>query len=123
MTEPAEQEPPPKQRESAVAVAQRSMSTNLLVASVAGVLTLWLGDSMPNWPRNNSLALVYILMMPFLAIFPLAGLASLGWAGKALLGHVVPAGAALWFFFIAALTINLLAMPAFALGLRALLSV
>jgi len=123
MTEPAEQDPPPGQKESPVAFARRSLPANLLAAAVCGVLTLWLGESMPAWPRSNTFSLVYILMLPFLAFFPLAGLASLGWAGKALLGRVVPAGAALWFFFVAALTINLLAMPAFALGLRALLSV
>jgi hypothetical protein len=108
--------------ESPAELARRSLPANLLAAAVAGVLTLWMGDSMPNWPRNNTLALVYVLMLPFLMIFPLVGLANLGWAGKILLARVTPAGPAQWGFFIAALLINLFALPAFALGVRTLLA-
>lgn len=124
-TDPTEPDEPPAAKESPAEFARRSLPANLLAAAVCGVLTLWLGDSMPNWPRNNSLTLVYILMLPFLAIFPLAGFASLGWAGKTLLRRSAaePVRAALWFFFIAALVINLLALPAFALGVRTLLTV
>jgi hypothetical protein len=61
-------------------------------------------------------------MMPFLAVFPLAGLTSLAWAGKTLLSRIVTTGVAPWFFFIAAFVINLFALPAFALGVRTLLA-
>jgi hypothetical protein len=108
--------------ESPAEFARRSLPANLLAAAVCGVITLWMGDSMPNWPRNNTLALVYILMLPFLAFFPLTGIANLGWAGKIMLKRVTPIRFALWFFFVAALAINLFALPAFAFGVRALLS-
>ena len=107
--------------ESPAEFALRSLPVNLLAAAVCGVLTLWMGDSMPNWPRGNTLALVYVLMLPFLMIFPLVGLANLGWAGKILLARITPAGPAQWGFFIAALLINLFALPAFAIGVRTLL--
>ncbi|MCX7151981.1 MAG: hypothetical protein NT115_05530 [Proteobacteria bacterium] len=123
MTEPAEQDPPPEKKESPVAFARSSLPANLLAAALCGVLTLWLGESMPAWPRSNTFSLVYILMLPFLAFFPLAGLTSLGWAAKTLLLRAAPAGIALWFFFVAALLINLFALPAFALGVRELLTV
>ncbi len=124
MTEP---DPPQAQEqydpaESPAANARRNLPANLLAAAVCGVLTLWMGDSMPNWPRNNTLSLVYILMLPFLAFFPLAGLANLGWAGKIVLQRLTPVGIALWCFFAAALVINLFALPAFAFGVRSLLS-
>ena len=123
MTEPAEQDPPPEKKESPVAFARSSLPANLLAAALCGVLTLWLGESMPAWPRSNTFSLVYILMLPFRAFSPLAGLTSLGWAAKTLLRRAAPAGAALWFFFVTALLINLFALPAFALGLRALLTI
>ena len=123
MTEPAEQDPPPEKKESPVAFARSSLPANLLAAALCGVLTLWLGESMPAWPRSNTFSLVYILMLPFLAFVPLAGLTSLGWAAKTLLLRAAPAGIALWFFFVAALLINLFALPAFALGVRELLTV
>jgi len=123
MTEPTQQDPPTGQKESPVAFARRSLPANLLAAAVCGVLTLWLGESMPAWPRSNSFSLVYILMLPFLAFFPLAGLASLGWAARTLLLRAAPAGIALWFFFAAGVAINLFALPAFALGVRALLTI
>ncbi|MEI6303036.1 MAG: hypothetical protein WCR74_16460 [Betaproteobacteria bacterium] len=127
MSEPAEQDPqqapPQEEKESPIAFARRSLPANLLAAALCGVLTLWLGESMPAWPRSNTFSLVYILMLPFLAFFPLAGLASLGWAARTLLLRAAPAGIALWFFFAAALLINLFALPAFALGVRALLTV
>jgi hypothetical protein len=107
--------------ESPEEFARRSLPANLLAAAVCGVLTLWLGDSMPNWPRGHTLVLVYVLMLPFLMIFPLVGLANLGWAGKTLIARRAPAGPAQWLFFIAALAINLFALPAFALGVRTLL--
>jgi hypothetical protein len=115
----------PEQSDAVVSPAEqarRNLPANLLAAAVCGVLTLSMGDSMPNWPRNNTLSLVYILMLPFLAFFPLAGLANLGWAGRTVLMRVAPAGVALWFFFAAALAINLFALPAFAFGVRVLLS-
>jgi hypothetical protein len=108
--------------ESPAEFARRTLPANLLAAAVFGVITLWMGDSMPNWPRNNTLALVYILMLPFLAFFPLAAIANLGWAGKIILMRVTPIRFALWFFFVAAFAINLFALPAFAFGVRALLS-
>jgi len=107
--------------ESPAEFARRSLPVNLLAAAVCGVLTLWMGDSMPNWPRGNTLALVYVLMLPFLMIFPLVGMANLGWAGRILIARITPAGPAQWGFFIAALLINLFALPGFALGVRTLL--
>ena len=41
MNEPAEQDPPPEQKESPIAFARRSLPANLLAAAVCGVLTLW----------------------------------------------------------------------------------
>ena len=50
-TDPTEAGAAPEAKESPAEFARRSLPANLLAAAVCGVLTLWMGESMPNWPR------------------------------------------------------------------------